>query len=78
MTDRTGHHVQQVPGKSCGHDGGRYGLPANPRRHRSNHTKQALRALCPEGSPGHGNINVMRHPDHNVLENAGDMTFYWV
>lgn len=19
----------------------------------------------------------MRHPDHNVFENAGDMTFYW-
>lgn len=44
----------------------------------SAHTKEALRALCPEGSPGHGNIYVMRHPDHNVLENAGDMTFYWV
>ncbi|KAL9057467.1 MAG: hypothetical protein Q9162_002304 [Coniocarpon cinnabarinum] len=43
----------------------------------SNHTKQALRALCPPGTPGHGNINVMRHPDHNVFENAGDMTFYW-
>ncbi|KAI9816311.1 MAG: hypothetical protein M1827_001913 [Pycnora praestabilis] len=41
------------------------------------HTKQALRALCPPGSPGHGNINIMRHPDHNVFENAGDMTFYW-
>jgi phospholipase D1/2 len=34
--------------------------------------------LCPEGSPGYGNIKLMRHPDHNVLENAGDMTFYWV
>lgn len=43
----------------------------------SNHTKTALRALCPPGSPGHGNIHVMRHPDHNVFENAGDMTFYW-
>lgn len=43
----------------------------------SRHTKQALRALCPKGSPGHGNINIMRHPDHNILENAGDMTFYW-
>jgi len=41
------------------------------------HTKHALGALCPEGSPGHGNIHVMRHPDHNVFENAGDMTFYW-
>ena len=43
----------------------------------SQHTKHALQALCPEGSPGHGNITVMRHPDHNVLENAADMTFYW-
>lgn len=43
----------------------------------SNHTKQALRALCPKGTPGYGNINVMRHPDHNFFENAGDMTFYW-
>ena len=43
----------------------------------SAHTKHALTALCPKGSPGYGNINVMRHPDHNVFENAGDMTFYW-
>ncbi|KAK6385678.1 hypothetical protein LTS17_001248 [Exophiala oligosperma] len=43
----------------------------------SAHTKHALRALCPEGTPGHGNIHVMRHPDHNVFENMGDMTFYW-
>ncbi|KAF2402034.1 putative phospholipase PldA [Trichodelitschia bisporula] len=43
----------------------------------SQHTKHALQALCPEGKPGHGNIIVMRHPDHNVLENASDMTFYW-
>lgn len=43
----------------------------------SEHTKQSLQALCPEGSPGHGNIKIMRHPDHNVLENAADMTFYW-
>lgn len=43
----------------------------------SRHTKNALRALCPEGSPGYGNIVVMRHPDHNVFENASDMTFYW-
>lgn len=41
------------------------------------HTKHALQALCPEGSPGFGNIKIMRHPDHNVLENAADMTFYW-
>ena len=41
------------------------------------HTKHALQGLCPEGSPGYGNIQVMRHPDHNVFENAGDMTFYW-
>ena len=44
----------------------------------SNHTKQALRSLCPPGQPGAGNIHVMRHPDHNVFENAGDMTLYWV
>ncbi|KAL1961371.1 hypothetical protein VTO42DRAFT_99 [Malbranchea cinnamomea] len=43
----------------------------------SAHTKRALHSLCPEGSPGHGNIKVLRHPDHNVFENAGDMTFYW-
>ncbi|KAH9889590.1 phospholipase D/nuclease [Xylariomycetidae sp. FL2044] len=43
----------------------------------SAHTKHALQSLCPEGSPGYGNIMVMRHPDHNVLENAADMTFYW-
>lgn len=30
-----------------------------------------------EGEPGYGNIKVMRHPDHNVFENASDMTFYW-
>lgn len=43
----------------------------------SRHTKHALDALCPEGTPGHGNIRVMRHPDHNVFENAADMTVYW-
>ncbi|KAI2472482.1 phospholipase D/nuclease [Annulohypoxylon bovei var. microspora] len=43
----------------------------------SEHTKHALQSLCPEGSPGYGNITVMRHPDHNFLENAADMTFYW-
>jgi phospholipase D1/2 len=43
----------------------------------SAHTKYALKDLCPEGQPGHGNIQVIRHPDHNVFENAGDMTFYW-
>ena len=43
----------------------------------SAHTKHALEALCPKGSPGYGNIVVMRHPDHNIFENAGDMTFYW-
>ncbi|KAL2267401.1 hypothetical protein VTJ83DRAFT_4678 [Remersonia thermophila] len=47
-------------------------LPCN-----SVHTKQALQALCPEGTPGHGNIKIMRHPDHNIFENAADMTFYW-
>lgn len=43
----------------------------------SRHTKRALHDLCPKGTPGHGNIVVMRHPDHNVFENAADMTFYW-
>ncbi|KAI1099665.1 phospholipase D/nuclease [Jackrogersella minutella] len=43
----------------------------------SEHTKHALQSLCPKGSPGYGNIMVMRHPDHNFLENAADMTFYW-
>ena len=43
----------------------------------SAHTKHALHALCPPGTPGYGNIRCMRHPDHNVFENAGDMTFYW-
>ena len=43
----------------------------------SAHTKKALQGLCPKGSPGYGNINIMRHPDHNVFENMGDMTFYW-
>ena len=41
------------------------------------HTKHALQALCPEGSPGHGNIRILRHPDHNPLANAADMTMYW-
>ncbi|PNY23973.1 Phospholipase D1 [Tolypocladium capitatum] len=41
------------------------------------HTKRSLQRLCPEGSPGHGNIRFMRHPDHNVFENAADMTMYW-
>ncbi|PWY96273.1 phospholipase PldA [Aspergillus sclerotioniger CBS 115572] len=43
----------------------------------SAHTKHALRNLCPEGTPGHGNIRVLRHPDHNIFENAADMTLYW-
>ncbi|KAM0455617.1 hypothetical protein ACHAPV_007694 [Trichoderma viride] len=43
----------------------------------SEHTKHALQALCPEGTPGFNNIKIMRHPDHNVLENAADMTMYW-
>jgi phospholipase D1/2 len=43
----------------------------------SYHTKQVLQELCPHGTPGHNNIKVLRHPDHNVLENASDMTFYW-
>jgi phospholipase D1/2 len=44
----------------------------------SQHTKKVMMNLIKEGEPGYGNINLMRHPDHNVLENAGDMTFYWV
>ncbi|RFU79318.1 phospholipase [Trichoderma arundinaceum] len=43
----------------------------------SEHTKHALQALCPEGSPGYNNISIMRHPDHNIFENAADMTIYW-
>ncbi|KAF2659568.1 phospholipase D/nuclease [Lophiostoma macrostomum CBS 122681] len=43
----------------------------------SQHTKKVMMNLCPEGTPGYGNISLMRHPDHNVLENASDMTFYW-
>ena len=43
----------------------------------SAHTKHALQSLCPKGTPGYGNIKCLRHPDHNVFENAGDMTFYW-
>ena len=43
----------------------------------SAHTKNALQDLCPEGTPGHGNIHLMRHPDHNMLDHAADMTFYW-
>ncbi len=43
----------------------------------SAHTKHALEGLCPPGKPGYGNITVMRHPDHNIFENASDMTFYW-
>jgi phospholipase D1/2 len=43
----------------------------------SQHTKKSLMGMFKEGEPGYGNIKVMRHPDHNVFENAGDMTFYW-
>jgi phospholipase D1/2 len=43
----------------------------------SEHTKHALQALCPEGTPGYGNIRILRHPDHNPFENAADMTMYW-
>jgi phospholipase D1/2 len=44
----------------------------------SRHTKDAIMGLiADEDAPGYGNIKLMRHPDHNVFENAGDMTFYW-
>ena len=44
----------------------------------SRHTKDAIMGLITdEHAPGYGNIKLMRHPDHNVFENAGDMTFYW-
>ncbi|KAL7275374.1 hypothetical protein RUND412_001679 [Rhizina undulata] len=43
----------------------------------SQHTKQALEALCPKGSKGHGNIIVMRHPDHDPFLHGADVTFYW-
>ncbi|KAI9893599.1 MAG: hypothetical protein M1814_006395 [Vezdaea aestivalis] len=43
----------------------------------SEHTKNALRDLCPEGTPGYGNIHVMRHPDHNTFSKGGDMTLYF-
>lgn len=41
------------------------------------HTKHALQALCPKGSPGHGNIRILRHPDHSPFENAADTTMFW-
>lgn len=45
----------------------------------SRHTKKALQHLCEDGEPGHGNIVVMRHPDHSPFKHMGaDMTFYWV
>ncbi|KAF1936713.1 phospholipase-like protein PldA [Clathrospora elynae] len=43
----------------------------------SQHTKKALMGMFEEGESGYDNIKVMRHPDHNVFENASDMTFYW-
>lgn len=44
----------------------------------SRHTKDAIMGLITdEDAPGYGNIKLMRHPDHNVFENASDMTFYW-
>lgn len=44
----------------------------------SAHTKAALEQLCPHGHAGHGNIYVMRHPDHDPFLHGADMTFYWV
>ncbi|TID26640.1 phospholipase D/nuclease [Venturia nashicola] len=43
----------------------------------SQHTKRSLMGMIVKGQPGYENIKVMRHPDHNVFENMGDMTFYW-
>ncbi|QDS70930.1 hypothetical protein FKW77_006746 [Venturia effusa] len=43
----------------------------------SQHTKRSLMGMIVKGQPGYENIKVMRHPDHNVFENLGDMTFYW-
>ncbi|KAF2279398.1 phospholipase-like protein PldA [Westerdykella ornata] len=44
----------------------------------SEHTKRVMmHDLIPEGQKGHGNIRLMRHPDHDVFENFADMTFYW-
>ncbi|KAF2101195.1 phospholipase PldA [Rhizodiscina lignyota] len=43
----------------------------------SRHTKRALMNMFSDDDEGAGNITVMRHPDHNVFENMGDMTFYW-
>lgn len=44
----------------------------------SAHTKAALEQLCPRGDAGHGNIYVMRHPDHDPFLHGADMTFFWV
>ncbi|CAM1511164.1 Fc.00g086770.m01.CDS01 [Cosmosporella sp. VM-42] len=41
----------------------------------SAHTKHAL--TIPKGEPGADNLRIVRHPDHNVFENAADMTMYW-
>jgi len=43
----------------------------------SAHTKKALESLCPRGSRGHGNIVVVRHPDHDPLLHGADPTFFW-
>lgn len=43
----------------------------------SAHTKTSLEQLCPAGSPGHGNIKIMRHPDHNPLTHGSDMTWFY-
>ncbi|KAF8253235.1 phospholipase D/nuclease [Wilcoxina mikolae CBS 423.85] len=43
----------------------------------SAHTKTTLEELCPRGNPGHGNIYVMRHPDHDPFLHGADMTFFW-
>ena len=43
----------------------------------SAHTKKALESLCPHGSKGHGNIAVVRHPDHDPFLHGADPTLFW-
>ncbi|KAA8910585.1 hypothetical protein FN846DRAFT_524598 [Sphaerosporella brunnea] len=43
----------------------------------SAHTKEALENLCPRGRAGHGNIAVVRHPDHDPFLHGADPTLFW-